>query len=212
MTPKEMDSTNSLTKKVIQNLIDFQKENNDINNNSLNTNLYLQENNFNENDFVIEENNINEKYDSYNEKVNYKFQKNPKYLKYKLDVTYTNTNWGANDIFEVFLSCKDNKEYIISPNYINNNLDIYSLKKIKLITSLEGHKNRITVIRYFINKKNNKEEYLASADYNKIIIIWDIIQNYKIKYKINTQYGTSIYSCLLIFPNYICENYIISST
>jgi hypothetical protein len=126
-------------------------------------------------------------------------------------VTNTNTNWGANDIFEVFLSCKDNNEYVISPNYINNNLDIYSLQKIKLIKSIQGHKNRITVIRYFINIKNNFKEYLISADYNKIIIVWDISKDYNILYRISTQYGRTIYSCLIMFLD-TNDNYVISST
>ena len=32
------------------------------------------------------------------------------------------------------------------------------------------------------------------------MIIWDVTNNYDIKYNINTQYGNSIYSCLMIFP------------
>ena len=169
------------------------------------------DNNISESDFTIEQNSDINQYINYNDKINYRFKKNPKFLKYKLDVTYTNNSWGANDIFEVFLCHKDNKEYIISPNYITNNLDIYSLIKIKLISSLQGHKNRITVVRYFINT-NDYKEYLISSDYNKILIIWDISNNYKIIHKINTQYGTSIYSSLLIFPNNTNENYIITST
>ena len=41
-------------------------------------------------------------------------------------------------------------------------------------------------------------EYLISADYDKIVIIWDITNNYNIKYKIDTKYGNQIHSCLLI--------------
>ena len=35
------------------------------------------------------------------------------------------------DMFEVFISYKDNKEYIISPNRDNYNLDIFNLLQIK---------------------------------------------------------------------------------
>ena len=210
---------NNIINTMINNNNNFKLEKNYlINNNNINYKYNIEENYKNENndlrenDYIIEDNNDNKEYSTYNDKINYKFKKNPKFLKFKQDITNTNTNWGANDIFEVFLSYKDNKEYIISPNYISNNLEIYSLTQIKLISSLEGHKNRITVVRYFINKKNNFHEYLISADYNKIVIIWDITNNYKIKYKISTQYGTIIYSCLLLFPDNINENYIVTST
>ena len=36
--------------------------------------------------------------------------------------------------------------------------------------------------------------------------------NYNIKYQIDTKYGMEIYSCLLIFPHNIDDNYIITST
>ena len=59
--------------------------------------------------------------------MNYKFIKEPQNLKFKFNITNTNTDWGCNDIFEVFICYKDNKEYIISPNYNNYNLDIFNL-------------------------------------------------------------------------------------
>ena len=154
------------------------------------------------------ENNIMDHRD-YN-KINYIFKKGPN-LKYKLDITNTNTSYGWNDIFEIFISYKDNKEYLISPNNYNFNLDIFTLLNNKIILSLKGHKNDIRTIRYFINKKNYNE-YIISGDDNKIVIIWDITNNYKIKYQINTKYGGTIYSCLLIFPYNIDDNYIITSS
>jgi len=112
-------------------------------------------------------------------------------------------------MFEVFISYKDNKEYVISPNCNNYNLDLDNKK----ILSLKGHKNEIFTIRYFINKNNyNINEYLISADDNKIVIIWDINNNYNIKYQIDTKYEHTILSCLLIFPHNISENFIITST
>jgi len=197
---KEMNDnkTNLINKSIISH------DNNNESNNNLNFN------NLKENDFIIEENNININNYNYNYKINYQFKTNPKNLEYKMDITNTNTNWGTNDIFEVFLLYKDNKEYIASPNYINNDIDIYLLINNKKIFSLEGHKNRITIIRYFINKYNN-DEYLISSDYNKILIVWLITNNYEIKYKINVNYGRPILSCLLSFPNH-SNNFIISST
>jgi len=117
----------------------------------------------------------------YNNKINYKFEKDPNELKYKYDITNTNCELGYNDIFEVF------------------------------ILYLEGHKNNINTVRYFINNKDYNE-YLISSDINKIVIIWDITNNYNIKYQINTTYDSSICSCLLVFPYNNNDNYIITST
>ena len=50
------------------------------------------------------------------------------------------------------------------------------------------------------------------GDDNKLIIIWDITNNYNIKYKINTNYEGNIYSCLLLFPQNNNDNYIITLT
>jgi len=147
----------------------------------------------------------------YNNKMNNKFEIDPNNLKYKYDITNTNDgNYGPNDIFEIFISYKDNKEYIISKN-INYNLDIFTLLDNQKIKSLNGHKNHIRTVRYFINNKDYNE-YLISADDNKIVIIWDINNNYNIKYKINNKYNYYIYSCALVFPHNNNENYIIIST
>jgi len=186
----------------------------------------------NENGIIMKLNNImnieyimNNKYDEKNtlenkyyieyiNKIDYKFINEPKNLKYKLDVTDTNDFYGYN-IFEVFISYKDNKEYLVSKNINNFNLDVFSLLNIKKIFSLEGHKNRVITIRYFINN-SNYNEYLISADNNGLVIIWDITNEYNIIYQIDTYYitdednDTNINSCLLLFIKN--NNYIITST
>ena len=120
-------------------------------------------------------------------KMEYKFKKQPQNLKYQLVLTKSNTDAGWNDIFEVFVCYRDNKEYLVSPKVNNYNL---------------------------VNNKNsyNYNEYLISGDDNKIVIIWDINNNYNIKHHIDTKYGYSIYRCLLIFPHNIDNNYIVTST
>ena len=79
--------------------------------------------------------------------------------------------------------------------------------------SLQGHKKNITAIRYF-NNNNNFNEYLISADFRKIVIIWDIKDNFKIQYQIDTEYKNTyyIYRCLLVFPHNYEENFIIISS
>ena len=152
-------------------------------------------------------------HNEYLNKINYEFKNEPINLKYKSDISYSNTNAGWNDMFEVFISYKDNKEYVISPNKESFNLDIYRLIDNKKIVSLRGHKNDIRTIRYFVNTKmNNYDEYLISGDDDMIVIVWDIKNDYKILHKIETKYGDFIYSCLLLFPHNIENNYIITST
>ena len=141
------------------------------------------------NQYANLKNNIN--INEYINKINYKFKKEPN-LKYKLDITNTNTEFGWNDIFEIFISYKDNKEYLISPNNNNFNLYIFTLLNNKIILILKGHKIDIITIRYFINKKNYNE-YLISGDDNNIVIIWDITNYYNIKYQIDTKYEDDIY-------------------
>ena len=141
--------------------------------------------------------------------INEKLYKNPKNLRFWANLTTVNTYAGYNDMFEVFTSKNDNKEYLVSPNANNFHLDIFDLSNNKLVNSLEGHNKKIRTVRY-----NNN--YLISADNDKIVIIWDINNNYIIKHKIKTNYGDSIYSCLLLFNvkdgqnNY--NDYIITST
>ena len=163
-------------------------------------------------------NNIDEGDDS-NEIITHKFLKQPQNLKYKLNITETNDFRGVNDLFEVFICNNDHKEYLVSKNINNYNLDVYTLLDNKKLFSLPGHKNRITTIRYFIDNKN-EFEYIISADINGIVILWDIINNYKIKYQINTLYNISsdkglvIFSCLIIFDKYNEDNedsYVITS-
>ena len=207
------------------NLID---SNNSILKNENNTNNQLLKNSINnklepkiDNNIIEELNeNINNKYNElmkkinhfeYINKINYNFINEPTNLKYISDITDTNTNIGWNDMFEVFLSYKDNKEYLISPNNNNYNLDLFELIDNKKILSLRGHKNDIRTVRYFFNK-NNCNEYLISADDNKLVILWDVTDNYNIKHKIETKYENNIYSCLLIFPHYELKDYIITST
>ena len=147
----------------------------------------------------------------YKYKLNYEFTKNPQDLKYKLDITNSNYSKGVNDIFEVFLSYKDNKEYLVSPNINNYNLDLFLLNNFKKIYSFEKHKNNVKSLRYFINYKDYNE-YLISGDDDGLVIIWDITNDFNIKYEIKTNYDKFIYSCLLVFPHNTNDDYIITST
>jgi hypothetical protein len=126
------------------------------------------------------------------------FKKNPN-LKFKQNIVESNNSNGFNDLFEVYHSKKDNCQYLVSPNSLNHNLDIISVNNNKLISSLKGHKNSITMVRYFTGDK--KKEYLISADISPAVIIWDISDKKVIYYKIKLQYKNWIYSCCILVLN-----------
>ena len=190
-----------------------EEDDNDINNNNNIISDYIK----GVNKEIINKNEDKNKLLEYEQKVNYKFIKDPKNLKFKENIITTNTCYGWNDIFEIFTSYKDKLEYLASPNlnsgffYSSYEITIFKLLDNQQIISLSGHNNKIRTIRYFINDKN-KNEYLISADDDKRVIIWDITNDYNIKCNIDTKYGENIYSCLLVFPNNIIDNYIITSS
>lgn len=125
-------------------------------------------------------------------KKNHKFTKNPNF-KYKELIINTNTPYGSNDMFEIYTSLKDNRIYIASPNNVKKVLDIYTLLEHKKIISLKS--NEFSGVRYFVNYRNNKE-YLVSGERDEDLIIWDITDNYKIKYK-KREGGM----CILVFTD-----------
>ena len=167
----------------------------------------------NDNNIINKFNYLINIYNRMNSKVNEGknlFKKNPN-LKYKYDITNTYNSNVFNDIFEVFISYKDKKEYVVSISISYIELDIYTLIDKKKVLSLKGHESHIVNVRYFINNKNNNE-YLISTDSKRVVIIWNITNNYNTNYKIKTKCNNSIYSCLLIFPHNNNDNYIITST
>ena len=156
----------------------------------------------------------------YKKKTKIEYESAPINLNYKDDICKNNTSSGWNDMFEVYISYQNNKAYLASPNQKNFKIDIYLLDENKKETSLKGHKNNVRTIRYFLNKdkkekEENKEliqEYLISADDNKIVIVWDVLNRFEIKQLIDTNYEDDIYSCALFFNKNTERNYIVTST
>ena len=161
-----------------------------------------------------------EELEDYKTKTKFMYNSIPIKLKYRKDICKTNTSCGWNDMFEVYISYQNNKEYLASPNCNTFKIDIYSLSENKKETSLKGHKNNVRTIRYFFHKyksekEDNKEidyEYLISADDNRMVIVWDLLNNYMKKQIIDTNYDDDIYSCALFFNDNTERNYIVTST
>ena len=202
-------------KEVVINNLDIILKNKEINDNELNNQMKNIINEIN-NDLNLKYNELinlisNLEHNEFIRKINYKFEKDPQDLKFRQNINDTNASYGWNDIFEVYISRKDNKEYLVSPNNNNYKLDVISLLENKITVSLKGHNNHIRTIRYFINNINS-EEYLISADNDIIVIIWEITYNFNIKFKINTNYSDNIYSCLLLFDLINENSYIVTSS
>ena len=202
-------------KEVIINNLDIIIKNKEINDNEVS---YQLKNSINEinNDLNVKYNELlnmisNLEHNEFIKKINYKFEKDPQGLKFRQNIINSNASYGWNDIFEVYVSRKDNKEYLVSPNNNNYKLDVISLLENKITVSLKGHNNHIRTIRYFINNINS-EEYLISADNDIIVIIWEITYDFNMKFKINTNYSDNIYSCLLLFDLINENSYIVTSS
>ena len=137
-------------------------------------------------------------------------EKNPN-LKFK-KVLFTQKDYsnGFSDRFEVFTYQKDKEQYIISPGVNIYLIYIIKITDSQLFKSLKGHDECISVLNYHQNKNSKNEEYILSVDIKGILIIWDINDNFKLKYKINTNVYV-IYSSIILFNEIDLENYIITS-
>ena len=138
---------------------------------------------------------------------NFEFRENPQNLKYKEYLTRDHSCGGLLYNFDVYISLKDNIEYLAYNNK-NYYIEIMRIKDKSNISSLKGHTSRTTVIRYY--SKDNKEEYILSCHENKLVFIWDIL-NYNKKYTIQSKYSGNIYDAILLF-NIHDNNYILLSS
>ena len=140
--------------------------------------------------------------------VNDNFNENPINLKFKEYLT-SNQAYSNLSNFDVYIGLKDHIEYLIYNNKNNYNLEIMRIKDKTIISSLVGHNKATTVIRYYL--KDNKEEYILSCDKNKLVIIWDIQNNFNKKYTIQSNYNGYIKDALLLF-HIFNNNYILLSS
>ena len=112
------------------------------------------------------------------------------------------------DSFEAFMSVKDGKPYIVYPEKESHNLEVLKVlkNKYKLVSIIKGHTSHISTIRYFLNKTNNIE-YIVSADYDSLIILTSVTEDFKILNKFKTDYiNGQLSSCLMVFElNQPCD-------
>jgi len=96
---------------------------------------------------------------------------------------------------------------------IGNNIDNNINYDKNIIATLEGHKNCTSVIRYYKNKTKDyyDKEYILSCDYDKLVIVWDINDNFNKKFSIKEIYKENIYDALILF-NLFNKDYILLSS
>lgn len=105
-------------KEIIINNLDIIIKNKEINDNEISYQLKNTMNEIN-NDLNVKYNELlnmisNLEHNEFIKKINYKFEKDPQGLKFRQNIINSNASYGWNDIFEVYISRKDNKEYLVS--------------------------------------------------------------------------------------------------
>ena len=127
---------------------------------------------------------------------NENFIQNPINLKYNEILTTNHSNAGKLSNFEVFTGSKDNIPYLVYHNENNFNLEVMRLTDNTIVHFLKKHTGKVTVINYY--KKNNDNEYLLSCDLNKLVVIWEIQNNFNIKSSIQEEYVGVIWDAHLL--------------
>jgi len=135
-------------------------------------------------------------------------------LVYEEDIIDTaECTFTVSNSFEAFMSIKDGKPYIVYQEKESKKLEVLKVlkNKYKLVSIIKGHNSPITTINYFLNKTKNIE-YIVSGDYDGVIIIINVTEDFKIINKSKTDYSKGqLSSCLMIFElnelcNFDCKN------
>ena len=148
-----------------------------------------------ENNSTIENNNTLLK-----EKPNFKYKENL--------VKDMNFSYWICETFDIYYPKENIKEpHLVYPINNDSQINIIRIKDKKLVKSLKGQDNFFELLKIF-NNKENQHNYLISSDWDKIVFIWDLDDDYKLLHTIKTLYTNYIYSFQLVFKH----NYIITST
>ena len=96
------------------------------------------------------------------------------------------TNRSGRGLLKNIAVYEKNSEGYLVYQELKYNLNVIGIFDKNIIATLEGHKNSISVIRYYKNKTKDyyDEEYILSCDYDKLVIIWDINDNFNKKFSI----------------------------
>ena len=131
-------------------------------------------------------------------------------FKYKENIIKDfNFSYWICDTFDIYYPLNENKKepYLIYSLFDKMEINILRISDKKSIKTLSGPSNYIEKVKNFFNE-NDKHNYLLSSDWDYIIFVWDLDNNFEKKHMIVPGYSNYIYSFLIYFK----LNYIITST
>ena len=120
-----------------------------------------------------------------------------------------NYSYWICDTFDIYYPSKEDKNepYLAYSSIEKKEIKIIKISNKQLIKSLTEPSNYVEKIKISYNKKDDNN-YLLASDWDFLVYAWNLDDNYKFMYKINTSYTNYIYSFLIYFK----YNYIITST
>ena len=199
------NENNELIKKLIKKNEELELKMNSIidENIKLRNNISELQNSINE----LRQKNKNEEKEKYIEGEN-KFKRqfseinfygNPENLDFHDCLTNMHSKSGWLRSFAVYTRLTDNVEYLAYGNKNTNNIDIIKIEDKKLYHYFKGHKDKISMIRYF--SKNTNYELLLSCDESRFVFGWDVQSNSQ-KFMIHTNFSGYIWDALILFDIY----------
>ena len=137
----------------------------------------------------------------FNNQPNFQFKQNI--------VSDFNYSYWICETFDIYYPSKNDKNepYLVYAPQIKKEIEIIKISNQKLIKTLIEPSNFIEKVNIFYNEKNNNN-YLLATDWDYIVYVWNLDDDYKFLFKINTFYTNYIYSFLIYFK----LDYIITSS
>ena len=151
-----------------------------------------------------------EEYSNGFESINYTSKPN---LRYKENIVNNfKKDYWIFDNYDVYYMKSQNNDFKFNIFLVygcddNNDINIVRINDKKLIKSLKGHKMSVDIVKHFYDDRD-KKHYLLSADYLRIVILWNITNEYAPIIQIKIQYSQYINSLMIIFE----LDYIITAT
>ena len=136
----------------------------------------------------------------FNNQPNFQFKENI--------VSDFNYSYWICDTFDIYYPSNDKIEpYLAYSSFYKMGIKIVKITNKKLIKTLSEPSNYIEKIKISYDEKS-ENNYLLASDWDFMVYIWNLDDNYKFMFKINTKYTDYIYSFLFYFK----FEYIITSS
>ena len=153
------------------------------------------------NHFIENKNNKDSDKILFNSPPNFEFKENI--------VSDFNYSYWICDTFDIYYPSKNdvNEPYLVYSTQQKIEIKIVKINNQKLIKALTEPTNYIEKLNIFYDEKKSNN-YLLASDWDFLVYIWNLDDNYKFMFKITTFYTNYIYSFLIYFK----LDYIITSS